>query len=476
MRGTLRARLVATVLLLLAVAGALIGVVTTLSLDRFLIARLDDDLRAASGITRGLPPDDAPADAPSGAVPEDGAPFRPGLQFGVLVAVVADGNVSSAAVLDRRGDDQPVPAEARQALLDVPVGAPPRSADLGPLGSYRLVAAERTESDGSTVTVVTGQSERPVQETLSTLVLVEVVAVAVALLGAGVAGAVAVRRELRPLEEVAATASRVSALPLASGEVELAERVPVVDPRSEVGQVGTALNRMLDHVGAALSERHASELRLRQFVADASHELRTPLAAIRGYAELSQRSDGDTAYSLQRISSSAERMSTLVEDLLLLARLDAGRPLERTGVDLTHLVLDAVDDAHVAGPEHRWRLDLPDEPVTVTGDPSRLAQVLANLLANARTHTPPGTLVSVGLARREDGAVLTVTDDGPGIAPDLAPRVFERFARGSSSRSRESGSTGLGLAIVDAVVVAHGGTVEVESRPGRTVFEVTLPA
>jgi two-component system OmpR family sensor kinase len=484
-RGTLRTRLVATVLLLLAVAGAVIGVVTTLALQRFLVAQLDDGLRTAGGIARGLDPPGAraPSGGPGGAVvpdgpPPDDVPFGPGLPFGVLLAVVEDGRVSSAAVLDRDGVARPVPAEATAALLGVPAGAPPRSAELGELGTYRLVAADRTTADGDAVVVVTGQSQRPVQDTLSTLVAVEVVAVAVALLGAGVAGAVVVRRQLRPLEEVAATATRVSALPLGRGEVDLAERVPVADPRSEVGQVGAALNRMLDHVGSALEQRHASEVRLRRFVADASHELRTPLAAIRGYAELSRRDplpDG-TAHSLARISASAERMSTLVEDLLLLARLDAGRPLERAEVDLTRLAVDAVGDAHAAGPGHRFVLDLPAEPVVVTGDASRLAQVLGNLLANARTHTPPGTAVRVALAATPDGARLDVVDDGPGIAPDLLPRVFERFARGSASRSREHGSTGLGLAIVDAVVSAHGGAVEVSSRPGRTAFTVTLPA
>ncbi|WP_300010518.1 HAMP domain-containing sensor histidine kinase [Pseudonocardia sp.] len=480
MRGTLRARLVATVLLLLAVTGALIGVVTTLSLHRILIGQLDDNLRAAGGIARGLPPGDDDRTPPTGEdLPGPGVPLGPGLQFGVLVAVVGDGQVTGAAVLDRRGTNQPVPGDATPALLDVAVGDPPRSADLGELGTYRLVAGERTVA-GETVTVVTGLSERPLQETLSTLVTIEVVAVAVALLGAGVAGAVAVRRELRPLEEVAATASRVSTLPLASGEVELAERVPVVDPRSEVGQVGAALNRMLDHVGSALEARHASEVQLRQFVAAASHELRTPLAAIRGYAELTLRhleqGGGDTAHSLDRISSQADRMTTLVEDLLLLARLDAGRPLERAEVDLTRLVVDAVSDAHAAGGDHPLHVDLPDEPITVTGDASRLAQVLANLLANARTHTPPGTVVTVGLAADPDGARISVVDAGPGIAPELVPRVFERFARGSASRSREHGSTGLGLSIVDAVVGAHGGSVAVTSTPGRTEFTVRLPS
>jgi two-component system OmpR family sensor kinase len=219
-------------------------------------------------------------------------------------------------------------------------------------------------------------------------------------------------------------------------------------------------------------------MRLRQFIADASHELRTPLAAIRGYAELSRRAElaPDVEYSIVRISSQADRMTALVEDLLLLARLDAGRPLERAPVDLTRLVLDGVNDAHAAGMDHRWQLDLPDEPLVVTGDASRLTQVLTNLLANARTHTPGGTTVTVGLAPSAAGVALTVADDGPGIPPDLLPHVFERFARGSASRSRETGSTGLGLAIVDAVVAAHGGRVHVTSRSGRTEFTVWLPA
>jgi two-component system OmpR family sensor kinase len=183
---------------------------------------------------------------------------------------------------------------------------------------------------------VAGQSEARAQAIVARLVTTELIVAAVVLLVAGIAGAVAVRRELRPLERVAATAARVSALPLDRGEVSLADQVPDADSRTEVGQVGTALNRMLDHVGAALEARHDSEVRLRRFIADASHELRTPLAAIRGYAELSRRQHlpDETAYSLTRISSQAERMTTLVEDLLLLARLDAGRPLEQREVDL----------------------------------------------------------------------------------------------------------------------------------------------
>jgi two-component system OmpR family sensor kinase len=256
-----------------------------------------------------------------------------------------------------------------------------------------------------------------------------------------------------------------------------------VDPaaaHTEVGQLGAALNRMLDRIADALSVRYASETRVRQFVADASHELRTPLAAIRGYTELAQRQREDVpaevAHAMCRVESEARRMTQLVEDMLLLARLDAGRPLEREQVDLSQLAVDAVSDAHIAGPDHRWLLDLPDEPVMVVGDRPRLQQVLANLLANCRTHTPPGTSITTSLATDGDGGIaLTVADDGPGIPADLQPEIFERFARGDSSRSRREGSTGLGLAIVSAVVKAHHGTIAVRSVPGDTAFTVRLP-
>jgi two-component system, OmpR family, sensor kinase len=261
--------------------------------------------------------------------------------------------------------------------------------------------------------------------------------------------------------------------------VALSVRVPDADPRTEIGQVGTAINRMLGHVAGALAVRQASEMRVRHFVADASHELRTPLAAIRGYAELSRRvRDGvppDVTHAMRRVESETARMTVLVEDMLLLARLDSGRPLATEPVDLSRLVIDAVSDAHIAGPDHRWQLDLPEESVTVAGDAARLHQVLTNLLANGRTHTPAGTTVTTRLAVGDGVATLTVSDDGPGIPADLLPDVFDRFARGDTSRSRAAGSTGLGLAIVAAVVEAHGGSVEVSSRPGWTAFTVRLP-
>jgi two-component system OmpR family sensor kinase len=304
---------------------------------------------------------------------------------------------------------------------------------------------------------------------------------AAVLLLTGVLGTGFVRLSLRPLRRVAATATRVTELPLASGEVTLPERVPDADPRTEVGQVGSAFNRMLGHVEAALARRAASESRLRRFAADASHELRTPLAAIRGYAELARRHPGpipgDIAHALSRVESESARMSVLVDELLLLAQLDAGRPLAKEPVDLTRLAIDATSDARAASGDHRWRLELPGEPVHVLGDEHRLHQVLANLMSNAAKHTPPGTTVTVAVAAGADpGTVrLSVTDDGPGIPEDLQPALFERFVRGDSARSNAGASTGLGLAIVQAVTTAHGGSVSMTSRPGQTIFVITLP-
>ncbi len=323
---------------------------------------------------------------------------------------------------------------------------------------------------------------------------------AVVLLLAGVLGIFWVRFSLRPLRRVAATASQVAELPLESGEVSLPAGVPDTDPATETGQVGLAFNRMLGHVETALRRRAASEARLRRFAADASHELRTPLAAIRGYAELALLHPGDApeavTHALGRVLSESTRMSVLVDDLLLLARLDAGRPLSREPVDMTRLAIDATSDAQVARPGHRWVLELPDDPELVLGDEHRLRQVLANLLSNAGRHTPDGTTVTVrvsdALPDGEPGAragsvahgtlppaprlVISVTDDGPGIPADLLPDLFERFTRADTSRSHatNASSTGLGLAIVDAVVGAHQGAVLVTSRPGMTRFTIVL--
>ena len=248
---------------------------------------------------------------------------------------------------------------------------------------------------------ITGLPLSGVDGTIRALELIEVIVFGAALLFIGVAGTAWIRLSLRPLGRITATAAEVTQMPLASGEVTLPHRVPDADPRTEVGQLGEAFNRMLGHVEQALGTRQASEARLRQFIADASHELRTPLAGIRGYTELALRGedelDPELRRALSRVDAESARMSRLVDDLLLLARLDAGRPLAHEQVDLTRLAIDVTNDARVAGPRHRWVLDLPAEPVTVTGDQHRLHQVLANLLTNARAHTPPGTTVTVRL-------------------------------------------------------------------------------
>jgi len=296
-----------------------------------------------------------------------------------------------------------------------------------------------------------------------------------------------VRRNLRPLDRVAATATRVAHLPLSEGKVDIVERVPVqdTDTRTEVGQVGAAFNEMLDHIDHALNQRQKSEERVRQFVADASHELRTPLASIRGYSELSlmalRQDPGpdfvDTSESaLQRIQAQSIRMTRLVEDLLLLARLDEGQELVYGSVDLTRLAIESVDDARPAGPDHKWVIDVGDQPIVIAGDTARLHQVAANLLANARTHTPPGSTVTLTLVREDGRAVLRVHDDGPGIDPRIADELFERFSRADRSRARKTGGTGLGLSIARAIVEAHHGTLSVSSVPGDTTFTVSLPA
>ncbi|HUR74355.1 MAG TPA: ATP-binding protein [Sporichthya sp.] len=484
---SLRARLLAVVLALLSVVSLVIGVVSVLALRSYLIDQLDEKVQASASRTSRF------IQSP---LNDRSALSGPGQGEGTVMAQIRNGQFVGGPplVLKTSGDQGPVAGNPAVLLTvkpdrDVPdpggglvrVSAVVTRDLGGDLGAYRLQAVALP--DGSIA--VTGLPMNDISETVFRLAgIITAVTLAGLALAAG-AGAAIVRLALRPLRRVAATASQVATMPLDRGEVALAVRVPDsdTDPRTEVGQVGAAINNMLGHVGAALNARQASETRVRRFVADASHELRTPLAAIRGYAELSRRSQQpvpeDVAHALGRVESQAVRMTGLVEDLLLLASLDSGRPLVREPVDLTQLLIGAVGDAHAAGTSHVWRLDVPEVPVTVIGENARLTQVVTNLLANARTHTPPETQVTVGLRTEGvapyESAVITVADNGPGIAPELLPEVFERFARGDSSRSRAAGSTGLGLAIVAAVVAAHHGTVAVTSIPGNTVFHVRLP-
>ncbi|GAA0516362.1 two-component sensor histidine kinase [Paractinoplanes deccanensis] len=477
----LRTRIVAIIITLLTILGLAVGTTAYVFLHDRLYNEVDAKLDRTSDPFRGkstLPGGFGPS-----REPDRSAPFG-GQEPGSITVYFVDGAFDAGGKVNTVQDANGNPDTEYEALSDkdiaelkaVAVGDK-TTVSLDGEGSFRATAT--VEPDGAIR--VTALSLSTVNSTLLRVALVTGGAVLIAIGVAGWAGAFIVRRTLAPLDRVAATATRVSELKLDRGEVKLAQRVPEsdTDPRTEVGQVGAALNQMLDHVGNALEARHASEMQVRQFVADASHELRTPLAAIRGYAELSRRSrapiSDEISHVLNRVESEAKRMTLLVEDLLLLARLDAGRPLAHDPVDLTMLVVDTVSDAHAAGPRHYWQLDLPEEPVIVYGDGARLHQVLANLLANARTHTPEGTAVTVAVTTMPNAAVIHVIDSGPGIPAELQPHIFERFARGDSSRSRAAGSTGLGLSIVHAVVTAHRGKVSVQSEPGRTVFSVLLP-
>ncbi|MDQ6641870.1 MAG: ATP-binding protein, partial [Actinomycetota bacterium] len=372
-----------------------------------------------------------------------------------------------------------ISAQARHQLTEVPTDGRPHSVSLDELGAYRVMVNK--DADGDTIAI--GLPTQEIERTTHSLLVWSFLLALGGIVLAGLIGLLLVRRQLRPLREVADTAYEVTAMPLDAGGQTIETRVSEAntDPATEVGRVGSALNTLLDHVDAALDARHRSEQQVRQFVADASHELRTPLSTIHGYAELSRRTPEDAtalSHAMGKVETEATRMSSLVGDMLLLARLDSGRPLERQEVDLTRLLLEAVADAKVVVPGHRWRLDLPDEPVTVTGDAHRLHQVVTNLINNASRHTTAGSTVTLG-ARPRGGpgehVTVTVHDDGPGIPDDLVGHVFERFTRGDSSRTRASGGAGLGLSLVQAITQAHGGTATVESRPGSTTFTLSFP-
>ena len=476
---SLRGQLITGLVALLALACAGVGLVTYIVISHTLLNQLDYQLQAAGGRYASCmeakhhegPP------LPQGATAAN-CNKTPGLNAGTFGARVKDGVVTDQGLIDGQSH---LSAADEATVARLPPDGRYYTEDLESIdGDYRLTAIKGIDGD----VLITGLPLAPMESTLHRVDMAELAAFLAALVLAGFIGTGLVRLSLRPLRRVAATATRVTQLPLASGEVTLPDRVPDANPRTEVGQVGIAFNRMLGHVESALGRRAASEARLRRFAADASHELRTPLAAIRGYAELALRTpDADRAdieHALRRVESESERMSVLVDELLLLAQLDAGRPLAREPVDLSRLAIDATSDARAAASTHRWMLELPDEPVLARGDEHRLHQVLANLMSNAAKHTPAGTTVTVALAAGPDpGTVeLSVADDGPGIAPELQPALFERFVRGDSSRSRGTtgaASTGLGLAIVDAVTTAHSGQVRVDSKPGHTRFTITLP-
>jgi two-component system OmpR family sensor kinase len=520
---TISGKLIIGLVLLFGLASAVVSVVTAQSLNDSLMGSLRAQVQSAT--TTWYHCANSGSHGPDGDPDGDGPGpncYDVGQAQGTFLAIVSAGGTVeechyiSSSCRPTAADTATLVSLPAQGGYNQPGSGPPQGPPpdpptyTGTLPSLGVEFMFTKVSGPNGTTLVTGLPLTTVNAQLEHVENTEHVLFAVALGLAVILGAALVQFSLRPLRRVAATATKVTELPLDSGEVTLPAGVPDTDPRTEVGQVGAAFNRMLFHVERALGRRAASEARLRRFAADASHELRTPLSAIRGYAELALRHRGpvpqDVVHALTRVQSESARMTVLVDDLLLLARLDAGRPLEREPVDLSRLAIDVTSDARVARREHHWRLDLPSDPILVRGDEHRLHQVLANLMSNAGKHTPPGSTVSValhvqavpgvdswvppdggpeiGMAERGTRPTaprveLSITDDGPGIPPELLPELFERFTRADTSRARDldaaGKSTGLGLAIVDAVVAAHGGSITVTSRPGRTRFAIYLP-
>lgn len=444
---SLRARLVLVSVALTLIGLVVAGVATYGALRSFLSDRIDSQLEAAVADPQGLERDlRRPPVRSSG----------PALRFEATERSIAlyydDGTLYQSFTRIQ------APSTISTGFSEVEIDGT----------DYRFLA--QPQFDGSLLAV--GISLEDMRGTLARLVWLEVALGLLALAATFAIGWHLIRVAMRPLANIEATAGAIA-------DGDLAQRVENDDPATEVGRLGGALNVMLGRIEESFAEREASEQRLRQFVADASHELQTPLTSVRGYAELFRRGavdrPDDLRDAMERIESEAERMSTLVDDLLLLARLDQGRPLEMDDVDLASAVQELAQDARVVAPDHTITVSVEGD-VTVRGDDARLRQVIANLLGNARRHTPAGTHVDLSARRVDDHAVIEVSDDGPGLPDGDEDRVFERFFRADPSRARASGGTGLGLSIVAAIVAAHGGDVHVESAPGvGATFRVRLP-
>lgn len=481
-RWSLQTRLIVAVVSLVTLILIAVGLATGAILRSILVENLDAQISASAGGLR-VGPLSVAEDTLSGGRQQTGTLLVVGAYPSTTGAYIDQNDEVVALDDDQIAVITAALEQQRWTTVEVPR-----------LGEYRLHVKGSPSGVPAALGVPTSALTSMVAQILTTVALVT----AGGLLVLAAIIALVIRHSLAPLRAVADTASRVAAQPLAEGEVTISERVPAdeADERTEIGRVGAALNTLLDHVDSSLTARQRNEERMRSFVADASHELRTPLASIRGYSELSLRGlrrrlaagrtgsdaasdsvlDEQTEQALERIQAQSLRMTTLVEDLLLLARLDEGQELVFGTVDLSRLAVDAVSDAQVAGGDHEWRVEVGEEPVVVAGDATRLHQVAANLLANARVHTPAGTVVTASVHNEDGVAVLRVHDDGPGIDPVVAASLFERFARADASRARKTGGTGLGLSIAKAIVTAHGGTITVNSSPGSTTFEVRLPA
>ena len=486
-RTPLQAKLIVAVLALVTVALALIGLASVAALEGYLVDRLDDQLESVARRSA----DQGPPQLAGPGPPHKGPPSPFLVQYRLADGTLEkeDENLLEEGQQPPQVPDDPAwfAANAREATTVAATGGD---------GRWR-VAVQPTRDGGS---VVVAASLDGIDSTTRQLRLIDLVVSLVVLLALAGAAAAIVRASLRPLVEIEQTARAIAA-------GDLTRRVPDRDPRTEVGRLGRALNTMLAQIESAFGARAASEAsarrseeaarrsedRMRRFVADASHELRTPLTTIRGFAELYRQGAGRDPAELDRllwrIEDQAARMGLLVEDLLLLARLDQQRPLDRAPVDLLALAAEAVHDARAVAPDRQIELVLGtgdgDEgrdgsALVVLGDDHRLRQVLANLVNNALTHTPAGSPVEVRVGTApldgRPGAAVEVVDHGPGLTPEQAERVFERFYRADKARSRAAGGTGLGLSIVAALVAVHEGSVQVDSVPGRGArFRVILP-
>jgi two-component system OmpR family sensor kinase len=455
---SLRLRVTLLALAALVVGLLATGVVVPILVERFLTDRLDDQLReVAPRALRFLDP----------RIPDPGRLRPPNAMPIYVERQGADGQRGGGNLDGEAATNPPRLPDDLEHLQEQLLTVSGTSS-----GRYRVMVIASPFDAGATYAIGLPMTE--VDATVRRVITIEVVAISAAVLG--VAGLTwwLVGVALRPLRRMEDTAQTIAE----TGVPGQGQRIQHPSPRTEIGQLGATLNVMLDRIDDSFSAQRATEARLRRFAADASHELRTPLTSIRGYAELYRRGGDDpeqVARSMGRIEAEAGRMSQLVEDLLTLTRLDEGRPLERSAVDLSELAAKVVDDARVVDTGHILRLEA-TSPVVVDGDAHRLTQVLVNLVANAQQHTPAGTEVTVRVGREAATAVVDVVDHGPGLTPEEAAQVFDRFYRADPSRSRAQGGSGLGLAIVDAVVLAHDGTVTVEATPGGgSTFRVHLP-
>lgn len=444
---SLRVQVTAVVVAVLVLGLLLAGTAVTVVLRGYLQSRVDESVTgfAHNIVNRPMPIQPPPA----------GIANRGPSRF-ALAVVAADGTLTS---VDEALAGAQVPAPGTIALgtpftFDAPSGAWRGVLEQRPgMGDYALVAASLTEMN----------------YTLDSLIRVQVIVGVIVVLAGGFLGFTLVTRRVRPLAHMAEVTDEI-----ASGD--LTRRVTDPPGSAEVAHLSASFNAMVDALGAALDTSRLREEQMRRFVGDAGHELRTPLTSIRGFAELATSGAGDPGLALARIESEAARMGVLVDDLLILAKMDAARPLENSAVDLAALLTERLARFGTLHEDYPIEASIPDNPVMVQGDELRLAQVVDNLLANVGVHTPPGTTIDVTLSQGDREVVLAIQDSGPGMSSEVADRVFERFYRGDASRTRATGGTGLGLSIVDVLVRAQGGTIDLVSGSGRgATFTVRLP-